>query len=66
MSPIVNVDVPMPKDILNALGVHEAYCIVSGIESVTTESVIEFLTNRYGKKLAAKFKPQYLFGGSED
>lgn len=63
MSPIVNVDVRMPKAMLNALSVHEAYCVGSRIESVTTESVIQFLTERYGAALAAQFKPEYLFKG---
>lgn len=65
MSPIVNVDIPMPKDLLNALSVHEAHCIGSRIETVTVESVTKFLTDRYGAKLAAKFKPEYLFNNQE-
>jgi hypothetical protein len=51
----------MPKDILEALTMHEFYCIGSKIKEVTPESVREFLTARYSKKIADKFKPEYLF-----
>ena len=61
LSPYVNVDVKMPKDILEALTMHEFYCIGSKIKEVTPESVREFLTARYSKKIADKFKPEYLF-----
>ena len=61
MTPFVNVDVKMPKDILKALTMHEFYCIGSEIKEVTQESVQEFLTDRYNKKMADKFKTEYLF-----
>jgi len=51
----------MPKDILRALTMHEFYCIGSEIKEVTTQSVKEFLTDRYGKKMSDKFKTEYLF-----
>jgi hypothetical protein len=51
----------MPKDILEALTLHEFYCIGSKIKEVTPESVKDFLTARYNKKMADKFKPEYLF-----
>jgi hypothetical protein len=51
----------MPKDILKALTMHEFYCIGSKIKEVTPESVREFLLARYNKKLANKFKPEFLF-----
>ena len=47
LSPYVNVDVKMPKDVLEALTLHEFYCIGSKIKEVTPESVREFLTLRY-------------------
>jgi hypothetical protein len=61
LSPYVNVDVKMSKDILEALTMHEFYCIGSKIKEVTPESVREFLLARYSKKIADKFKPEYLF-----
>ena len=61
MSPIVNTEVKMPKDIFEALVVHETYCMVSGIESTTPEAVKEWLFKRYGTPIAEKFNKSYLF-----
>jgi hypothetical protein len=61
MTPIVNVDVPMNKAMLDALTLHETFCVASGIESVTHESVCEFLSQRFGEQVANKFKTEYLY-----
>lgn len=61
LSPIVNVDVKMPKKMLNALNVHEAGCVVTGVKSVTVDAVRLFLRERYGEELAEQFRPEYLF-----
>ena len=61
MTPTVNVDVPMPKLMLNALTLHETFCIASGISEVTHESVRDFLTKRFGEQVANQFKPEYLY-----
>jgi hypothetical protein len=61
MTPLVNVDVPMPKTMLNALTLHETFCIASGIDQVTHESVCEFLSQRFGEQIANKFKTEYLY-----
>jgi hypothetical protein len=61
MTPIVNVDVPMSKSMLDALTLHETFCVASGIETVTHESVCEFLSQRFGDQVANKFKPEYLY-----
>lgn len=61
MTPTVNTDVPMPKTMLNALTLHETFCIASGIDQVTHESVCEFLSQRFGEQVANKFKPEYLY-----
>lgn len=61
LSPIVNTDVKMPAKMLEALGLHETRCIVTGIKSVTDESVKAFLTDRFGEKLASKFHSSFLF-----
>ena len=65
LSPYVNVDVKMPKDILRALTMHEFYCIGSEIKEVTSESVQEFLVERYSQTMADKFKPEYLISNQE-
>ena len=59
--PIVNTETKMPKKMLNALTLFETYCVVSNINSVTYQSVIDYLTSHYGIELSQHFKPQYLF-----
>jgi hypothetical protein len=61
LSPIVNTDIKMPAKMLDALGLHETICMVTGVHEVTEQSVVEFLVERYGDKFAANFKPEYLF-----
>ena len=61
MTPTVNVDVPMSKPMLDALTLHETYCIGKGIESVTSESVHDFLVQRFSETIANQFKPEYLY-----
>ena len=61
MSPIVNTDKKMPKAMLEALTLHETFCIASGINVVTTEQVKQFLEQRFNQKLAEQFDPDYLF-----
>ena len=61
MTPTVNVDVLMPKPMLDALTLHETFCIASGISEVTHESVCDFLTKRFGEQIANQFKPEYLY-----
>ena len=61
LSPIVNTDVKIPTKMLEALTLHEMRCVVTGVESVTQESVKAFLTDRFGEKMANNFKPEFLF-----
>lgn len=61
LSPIVNTDIKMPAKMLNALGLHETRCVVTGVSEVTEESVKSFLTDRYGEKFASTFDPKFLF-----
>jgi hypothetical protein len=61
LSPIVNTDAKMPAKMLDALGLHETICIVTGVHEVTEQSVVEFLVKQYGDKFADTFKPEYLF-----
>ena len=58
--PIVNTEIKMPKNMLDALTLFETYCIVSNISSVTYQNVIDYLTSHYGTELSQYFKPQYL------
>lgn len=65
LSPYVNVEVKMPKDILRALVTHEFNCIGKQLDSVTEESVKQFLLDRYSQSMADKFKPDYLLSIQE-
>lgn len=65
LSPIVNTDQKMPVKMLEALGLHETRCVVTGVKSVTEESVRSFLANRYGEKLASAFDPKFLFSSQD-
>jgi hypothetical protein len=46
---------------LNALGLHETRCVVTGVSEVTEESVKAFLSDRYGEDFASTFDPKFLF-----
>lgn len=61
LSPMVNVDVQMPKKMLHALGIFEAVSVVKGLQTVTEAQVRDFLAERHGADFAATFKPEYLF-----
>ena len=61
LSPIVNTDIKMPRKMLDALGLHETRCVVTGVTQTTEESVKAFLTERYGEELSSKFQPAFLF-----
>ena len=61
MKPIVNVDVKMPKRMLNALTLLETYCLASNITSVTNDMVSKFLIERCNASIAKEFKPNYLY-----
>jgi hypothetical protein len=61
MKPIVNVDIKMPKRMLNALTLFETYCLASNITLVTIDMVNEFLTKRFNQSMAKQFKPEYLY-----
>ena len=61
MTPTVNTEVPMSKAMLDALTLHETFCVASGIETVTHESVCDFLSQRFGEQVANQFKPNYLY-----
>ena len=60
-SPVVNTDTPMPKLMLEALTLHETFCVMSNINAVTIDQVQSFLGDRLGAEFANTFKPEYLF-----
>ena len=61
MKPTVNVDVSMPKPMLDALTLHETFCVALGVDEVTHESVYDFLAKRFNESIANQFKPEYLY-----
>lgn len=61
LSPIVNTDIKMPAKMLEALGLHETRCVVTGVSEVTEDAVRAFLSDRYGEKFASTFDPKFLF-----
>ena len=60
LTPFVNTDIKMPKSVLDALTLHEFSCQAKQVATVSPDAVRQFLAARYGKKIAAKFKPEYL------
>jgi len=64
LSPVINVEVPMPPEMLHALNRHEAVCACNRIESVSIDQVKLFLTDKYNAQFASTFKPEYLISKS--
>jgi len=60
LTPYVNTDIKIPKSILDALTLHEFSCLAKNIATVTPDSVKKFLVDRFGDKIAIKFRPEYL------
>lgn len=58
--PLVNTEAKMPKKVLEALTMHECFCMFSGIKSVTEDSVRNYLETKFGKDISEKFKPEFL------
>jgi len=61
MKPTINCDVKMPKKMMEALNLYETHCVVFEIKTTTQEKVKAFITEKYNKKLADKFKDEYLY-----
>lgn len=59
--PVVNTEEKMSKKMFDALSLFETYCVVSGIDTVTYQQVIDYLTSHYGSELFQHFMPKYLF-----
>jgi len=61
MNPYVNTDIKMSKKMLEALSLHETFCIMSNIDTVTELSVKEWLAKNFNQKIAEAFKAEYLY-----
>ena len=61
MKPYVNTDVKMSKKMLDALSLHETFCIMSNIEEVTESSVRNWLLSSFNESIAKEFKSDYLY-----
>ncbi len=53
--PMINIDLPMPEEMLNALNLLEARFLLK--DQVSHDQVLEFLAE---KKVSVEFKPEYL------
>jgi hypothetical protein len=60
LSTVVNVDVRMPREMLDALAIYETTCVMQNKQQTTEEDVKVYLEHRYGSDLAVQFKPEYL------
>tara|TARA_R110000744_G_scaffold379946_1_gene499270 strand:- start:1700 stop:1912 length:213 start_codon:yes stop_codon:yes gene_type:complete len=61
MLPLVNTDIPMPQDMMDALEVFEASRVLKQREPVSVDDVTSFLAVEFGSDLASVFKPNYLY-----
>lgn len=53
--PMINIDLPMPEEMLNALNLLEARFVLE--DQVSHDQVLEFLAE---KEVSLEFKPEYL------
>lgn len=60
LTPYVNTEVKMSRKMMEALTLHEFFCLSKNIETVEEEAVKGFLRSRFNTDLANKFLPQYL------
>jgi hypothetical protein len=58
MKPIVNVDVKMPKKMLESLTLLETFCVANNIKEVDSVFVTNFLQSL---NLSEKFISEYLY-----
>jgi hypothetical protein len=59
--PLINTDVSMPQNMMDALEVFEASKVLKQREPVSVKEVTSFLTERFGSELASDFKADYLY-----
>lgn len=61
MSPIVNTEVKMPQYMLEALTLHETYCVMSSITKVNEAEVRKWLLDNFDQHMSDDFSSDYLF-----
>jgi hypothetical protein len=61
MSPIVNTEVKMPQRMLEALTLHETYCVMSSITKVNEAEVRQWLLDNFDQHMSDDFSSDYLF-----
>jgi hypothetical protein len=61
MSPIVNTEVKMPQHMLEALTLHETYCVMSSITKVNENEVRQWLLKNFDQNMSDEFNSDYLF-----
>ena len=61
MSPIVNTEVKMPQRMLEALTLHETYCVMSSITKVNESEVRQWLLKNFDQNMSDEFSADYLF-----
>lgn len=60
LSTVVNVEVEMPEQMLDALSIFETTCMVKRIDVTSESDVREFLRQKFSEDLANQFRPEYL------
>lgn len=60
LSTVVNVEVEMPEQMLDALSIFETTCMAKRIDVTSDGDVREFLRQKFSEDLANQFRPEYL------
>lgn len=61
LSTVVNVDVEMPEQMLEALSIFETACVAKRIDVTSEGDVRDFLRQKFSEEIATQFRPEYLF-----
>jgi protoporphyrinogen oxidase len=61
MTPIVNTDVAMPKKLFESLCLFETWCVAKQKTNTSEQEVKQWLTERFGDKVASQFKAEFLY-----
>ena len=60
LSTVVNVDVEMPEQMLDALSIFETTCVAKRIDVTSENEVRDFLRQKFSEEIATQFRPEYL------
>jgi hypothetical protein len=62
LSVMINTDVKMPRKMMDALNLEiECVSCVTGVKTITEAKIRSILTDKYGAKFAAGFKPEFMY-----